>query len=510
MLKICQTTLLVGLVAVLSACRGGDGSPQGVATVLPGDIDNNVQDGVQDIEDFFAANVQPALAFCRTCHVPGSIADTAEGRGFMLSANPAEDFQRMQASWSGLGKGVASNEILVQTSQSSAQHTGGTPWLEGSTAYLAVATVLACWDDPANCSLAAVGEVVDELPLLGSAQGGHFWDDFCNGLVDADGTRLFSASGEYLSAAQASLRSDSTALPVDPRDLVRACASDGKAVHFNAFWRDCHAFPELVNEFLHPENCGQFRASVARGSIIMGSQPVVDAQGNPFRYGTNEPYQTTEPSIYMSREGVEGKIIRNGTTFAGDAPHGAAALTAEQYNNLWITWGLPSRPDNFDELVAERYGFGQPSAQFPYPVIDFANGVDETDGLSVTNGGMARYLLACCKPDSMTVLTAAKSAPIARVVTVRRWATNLLSARAAACWMQPCPHGISRLSVRPQVLLLIAPVWRVVFAAPITPSSRILPRLPAWRISSNFRMYYKTARPERVIRPRGGTLVVAR
>ncbi|MFT5576430.1 MAG: hypothetical protein ACI89D_001954, partial [Bermanella sp.] len=309
------------------------------------------------------------------------------GHGFMLSSNPAEDFERMKASWASLGKGDTTNAILVQTSDASAAHTGGTPWLRGSAPYTAVSALFSCWNDPDSCNLSTGGVVVPELPLLGSAQGGHFWDDFCNGLVAADGTRQFSEGGDYLTTAQVAPRPDSAVLPLDPRDLVRAGASDGKAVHFNAFWRNCHAFPELVNEFPHPKNCGQFRASVARGSIIMGSKPAVDATGKPYRYGTNEPYKTSEPSIYMTREGVKDKVIRHGTTFAGDSAHGAAALTAEQYNNLWVTWGLTSRPDNFDELVAERYGFGQPSAQFPYPIIDFAQGGDETPELSIVNGG---------------------------------------------------------------------------------------------------------------------------
>lgn len=376
------------ILLILAGCRSGDGSPQGqvsVPVVAPG-TGGDVGE-VLDINTFFARNVQPSLEFCRTCHVPGNVADTDEGRGFMLSTNPAEDMVLMQSSWDGLGRGVANNEILVQTSDSSARHTGGTPWLSGSVAYQAVSTVFACWDDPDTCSLTDVGELVEALPLLGSARGGHFWDDFCNGLVDGDGTRLFDDDGNYLTADQATARADNAALPTDPRDMVRAGASDGKAVHFNAFWRDCHAFPELVNEFPHPENCGQYRASVARGSIIMGSQPVVDAAGKPYRYGTHEPYKTSEPSIYTGRENVENKVIRRGTTFAGDSAHGAAALRAEQYNNLWLTWGLSSRPDNFDELVAERYGFGQPSPEFRYPVIDSASGVDETSELSVTNGG---------------------------------------------------------------------------------------------------------------------------
>src|SRR5947208_15322377 len=59
-----------------------------------------------DDREFFAARVQPNLTYCRTCHIPGGIADTDKGRRLMLSSDTAEDYDNLKASWQRLGKGV--------------------------------------------------------------------------------------------------------------------------------------------------------------------------------------------------------------------------------------------------------------------------------------------------------------------------------------------------------------------------------------------------------------------
>jgi mono/diheme cytochrome c family protein len=63
------------------------------------------------------------------------------------------------------------------------------------------------------------------------------------------------------------------------------------------------------------------------------------------------------------------------------------ATPASDYNRVWQIWGMTSRPDNFDELLAERYGVGFGSERNPYPVV-------KTDGTledpNQTNGGSGR------------------------------------------------------------------------------------------------------------------------
>lgn len=163
----------------------------------------------------------------------------------------------------------------------------------------------------------------DSLVLLGSKHGGHAWFDFCEG------------------------QPDSAALPGDPRALVQPGVSDGKAVHFNAWWKDCHVDPELVGEQPHPETCGELRESWERGRQLMVGNGAVGA----------------------------------GTFFAGTEPSGFLSFPADIYNNLWVTWGLPGRPDNFDYLVAERFGVPLGTERNPYPLPgEDPNAVDGGSG----------------------------------------------------------------------------------------------------------------------------------
>jgi hypothetical protein len=184
--------------------------------------------------------------------------------------------------------------------------------------------VLSCWDNPAGCAASLAGGVIApvvQLPLLGSARGGHAWFDFCAG----DGTATHPA------------QPDNAMLPPDPRSLIQAGVNAGKAVYFNAFWKDCHTNPALVGEPVAAKTCGDLRQIAARGqTLILGN-------------------------------GVSGA----GAVFSGDGATGStlfAPVSASSYNNLWQSWGLPGRPDNFDQLVAERYGMGTGTARNPYPL----------------------------------------------------------------------------------------------------------------------------------------------
>ncbi|WP_348675182.1 hypothetical protein [uncultured Abyssibacter sp.] len=164
----------------------------------------------------------------------------------------------------------------------------------------------------------AQGFVFDDDPdaLLGSSRGGTWQWDYCVGKPDA------------------------TPVPVDPRTLVQPGVSDGKAVHFNTRWAECHVDPELVQEHGHPETCGGLRDQFEAGARLM------DTGG----------------------EGVAA-------LFAGDNYHdaeaagGVSTFSATQYNKLWQIWGgFFARPGNFDQLVAQRYGSGFSQGRNPYPL----------------------------------------------------------------------------------------------------------------------------------------------
>ncbi|AUM12592.1 rubber dioxygenase RoxB [Ketobacter alkanivorans] len=161
--------------------------------------------------------------------------------------------------------------------------------------------------------------VYDDDPdaLLGSSRGGMALWDFC---YDKD---------------------DSEPLPVDPRTLLQPGISDGKAVHFNVNWAECHTDPVAVQEAGHPETCGELRDIFYRGETLMdtGSENVAALfVGN--RYGSLA------------------------------AVGGIATFNAAQYNKLWQIWGgYDERPEQFDLLVSNRYGSGIAEGRNPYPLV---------------------------------------------------------------------------------------------------------------------------------------------
>ena len=121
-------------------------------------------------------------------------------------------------------------------------------------------------------------------------------------------------------------KADSTPLPADPRTLVQPGVNSGRAVAFNAFWKDCHLDPEAVQEAGHPTTCGELRARFYRGDKLLDT----GANGVGALFTGNDP--TTLESIF-----------------------GTSTMTATQYNLLWTSWsGFLVRPSNFDDLVAER------------------------------------------------------------------------------------------------------------------------------------------------------------
>lgn len=171
--------------------------------------------------------------------------------------------------------------------------------------------------------------VFDDDPdaLLGSSRGGLAIWDYCYG------------------------KGNDAVLPADPRSLVQPGVNQGKAVHFNAYWKDCHADPIAVNEVGTPTTCGELRAQFYRGEELMDTgSPGVSALFTGSNYGSIE------------------------------AIWGISVFPARQYNKLWKIWGgYSERPDNFDRLVAERYGSGLSEGRNPYPLPE--------EDPNLTNGG---------------------------------------------------------------------------------------------------------------------------
>lgn len=325
--------LTLGLVALgITGCGGsysGDGGGgQSVSESAPDGSASNMQ-------DLFANQVQPNLSTCRTCHVSGAAADVEDGRDFRLTKNPSEDLDNLRSSWERLGGNNPTSRILLMASGQE-PHTGGTLWPEGGQAYQSMSLLLMCFDDPEGCPelLADAGDgetPQEQRPLLGSSRGGHAWFDFCEG------------------------KDDSAELPADPRSLVQPGVSDGKAVHFNAYWKDCHAYPDRVDEQPHPQTCGELLASAQRGADLMK--------------GLGQPGS----GHFFSASSGSGGLF---------------SVSAEAYNKLWRQWGLNQRPEQFDRLVAERFGLPWTGKRNPYPLP----GEDPNE----TNGGSGQL------PASMT------------------------------------------------------------------------------------------------------------
>jgi hypothetical protein len=292
---------------LLSACSGDYSG----GTARPGSDSGGGGNTTGDVDGFFATSVQPRLDFCRSCHLPGGLADVDDGRDFMLSTDRTQDLQNLKDSWTRLGENNPTSRILLMSSGQEA-HSGGAPWPVGSDAYKAMDALLQCFasggDECAALFADGGGPVAQERPLLGSKRGGHVWFDFCEG------------------------KPDDTALPTDPRALVQPGVNAGKAVLFNAYWKDCHRDPVAVGEEAPATTCGELREFHARGQALIEGNGAIGA------------------GYYFGGSGTDGN------------------LTADEYNTLWEKWGLPARPDNFDQLVAERYGMGLGATRNPYPL----------------------------------------------------------------------------------------------------------------------------------------------
>ncbi len=272
---------------------------------LPGTGEGSGTPGSRaDDKSFFIERIQPRLGFCRTCHIPEGVADTPEGERFLLATDATQDYALFRSAWDRMAGGVDSSPLLIEASVASEPHSGGKPWPVGSDAHADLRTLLSCWNAPGRCSLRSSGDAIAELPLLGSKRGGHYWFDYCEG------------------------RPDSAVVPEDPRALVVPGTNAGKAVYFNAHWQVCQ-------DDDHPGTCGELRARSERGRILVAADGEVGA----------------------------------GHFFGGNAPDAGYAFPAGDYAEMWSSvWGLSERPDNYDELVAQRWGMPLSNTHNPYPL----------------------------------------------------------------------------------------------------------------------------------------------
>lgn len=295
--------LLLSLCVVgLAACGGSsDGEPHG--TPAAGSDDNNDAGGMTEFattEEFFTARVEPRMDYCRSCHKPGAAADTEEGRRFLLSLNPGDDYPNTYAAWEAMGKGVESNPLIVENSDNAEPHSGGKTWAVGSDSYNDMVALLTCWDDPAACVLSAVGDVAEELPLLGSRRASHVWEEYC---VD---------------------KADDAVLPPDPRSLIQPGINEGKAVYYNAYWQDCHA--NAPEEEKQATTCGEYRKRRDRGHhFLLDELPVAAMSAEEYnntwqKWGLSERPDNFD-ELYTLRYGLNVAPFHNPYPLPGEDPN---------------------------------------------------------------------------------------------------------------------------------------------------------------------------------------------
>lgn len=336
----------LGLALLLPACSSGDysGAPSGTTGSTGNSGGNGGGNSFASAEEFFAARVEPSLGFCRNCHVPGGVADTAQGRRFMLSGNSAEDFAHVHTSWEALGKGVETNRILTKASNTDPEpHSAGAPWPKDSVQYNNMKVLLQCWDSPAGCAAllaAAGGGSIPALPpLLGDLQangGRNYAAVFCEG------------------------KADSTTLPPDPRELI--AGENLENPDFAVWYND--PFELCETETL-------FKTQARQNAILasQGKKPVYSAKPRPKTCGE---WRTA---------------VENGRKYIMSNPITGAVLTAQSLYNLttFLGYPIPNDPREASALLAkvaqQRYGW--PSHPYPNPFPMPGEDPNQTEGGSL-------------------------------------------------------------------------------------------------------------------------------
>ena len=358
--QIKPRTVFAALIAVLGACSGDYSGEAG------GDNGDPTPSGGTFTSEraLFDARVQSTLDFCRTCHVPDGVADTDDGRRFMLAREAQQDYALLRASWEALGRGVEDN-LILQHASGGEPHSGGAPWPVGSAPYINMRILLGCWNNPADCTTllggAGGGPVVEAQPLLGNPGKHYFVNQLCEGAPD------------------------STAIDwdQDPRRLLTQAGGliDGEqyAVHFNDPYEICHT------DTLFETQARQNELRVAQGE-----RPIYSAKRDPATCGE---WRT---AVQRGHDWIA--VGPTNQPLLDDHASGALQITnytAEEWNSLWKVWGMDQRPENYDAQLHERYGHSPTPDHLynPYPVVDPARGIDERPLLTREFGGSGRLPL---------------------------------------------------------------------------------------------------------------------
>lgn len=270
------------LAALLTACGGGssDGEPHGSnGNNGPGPGNGGGNTSFESSEELFDARVSPSLDFCRTCHVPGGVADTEAGERFMLSRNSAEDFVKVHTAWENLGQGVEDNRILTKASNTDPEpHSGGSPWPTSSQPYNDMRVILSCWDNPAGCAalLAGLsgGGIGEQLPLLGNPGKHFFVNRICDGAPD-DTPINWDDDPRRLWTEETTRQEDYATYFSEEFKICKTDALYENQARLNAIRRE-RGQQEIHTAHRPATTCGQWRKVVANGLRFVTEEPTTD------------------------------------------------------------------------------------------------------------------------------------------------------------------------------------------------------------------------------------------
>jgi hypothetical protein len=319
-----RMTVLAGIALLLAGCAGEyEGSAGG-----GGGGPDSSGGSYSGVDDFYAKRIEPRIAFCRTCHVPGGVADVEDGRLYMLTPTGSGDFAALRASWEVLGGNNPTSRILLMASGQELPHSGGQPWAQGSSPYQDMATLLGCFENPQGClDGAGGGPTVQEQPLLGSKRAKHVWSTYCEG------------------------KADNELLPQDPRSMIQPgmVASD-RAVYYNAWWQDCHANMDAAEQ--QAKTCGEYRARRDRGFAFLldelpaGGSPA-EAHANSWeKWGLASRPQNFD-ALYTLRYGLNFAPFDNPYPLPGEDPNATNGGSGQ------LPLGLRQRKDDSGQWTGQ-------------------------------------------------------------------------------------------------------------------------------------------------------------
>lgn len=293
---------------LLAACSLSDlpGSKSVAAQAAPPVLQN---EDFHTPREFFAARVQPALEFCRSCHLPGGAGDTGDGPRFLMAADRSMDYDRYYADWSAFGHGIEDNRILVRTSTPDEDSDNGLGrWPVGSANYNNTKILFTCWEHPRDCDALLAKERIADTAVIADvdcvandcAQAGGFTPPFSEPRVTQGGPAV---EGECEIDAQGVLHA------CKPAAVHLALLEDDRIMYYNGLeGYETQGLLGLLND--------QSRVMTIKGSQARWSWP---APVDGLEYSGGNSGDSAWFCSDLSQLPDGGIVVSGGTDYVGQA-----------------------------------------------------------------------------------------------------------------------------------------------------------------------------------------------